>query len=393
MNQPDIDVLEDELSTLLSNEASANLLMYRELGGESGESISVSLLDLHVREEVNDTRRNIQQTALLLEQDDLDLPDFTMRPKPKGLVGQLFKLMGNMNIEFDDSPEFSSAYMLHGWVEPTVRALFIKPIRDHFAEDHKWTVCARGRRMVIFQRGKVIEQSQQDSFIKDALEILSLFQMGEEVLDDQPELRRETRADDMMASAERMGGLVGASLARQLKAVQVTQSDLEDFAAQQTPRKVPAGMARQVVGQLKPAIAAALIASLVGTTFGALCLLVGNGYERLIAVPCFMFAGIGLVGTYLLNRYRSRKSRVLRQGALHEGKITEVKRTDTKINDQRRYLVTIQCSQATVVCRAYGTAVTQAQTFKDSGQSVRVLIDPADANHAVCLDLLAITSG
>ena len=393
MNQPNIDRLEDDLSTLLSHEATANLLMHRELSGESGQSISVSLLDLHVREEVNETYRDIQQTALLLEQDDLDLPDFTLRPKPKGLAGQLMKLMGNMSLEFDDSPDFSSAYMLQGWVEPTVRALFIKPIRDHFAKDHKWSVCGRGKRLVIFQRGKVTNQGQQDPFIKEALEILALFQMGEEVLDERPELRRATRADDMMASAERMGGLVGGVLARQLKAVQVTQSDLEDFVAQQTPRTAPPGMARQVVGQLMPAIAAALVTSLVGFVFGTLCLVIGSGSERLIAVPCYLFAGLGLVGTYFLNRYRSSKSRVLKRGVLHSGTITKIERTDTKINDQRRFLVTIKNNERAVTCRAYGMAVQQAQTYKDSGQAVRFLVDPASKKNVVCLDLLTITSG
>lgn len=405
MTQPDISKIQDELSTLLGTDATVDLLMHRQLNGGARESRSISLLDLSYRvEHKNEVRvgvgeinsghmRTIRQTALLLEQDDFDLPQFTLRPKVKGLAGKLFNMLGNMSIEFDDSPEFTSAYSVVGWVEPTVREFIVKPIRDHFAKDHKWTVCGHGKKLVIYRKGKVIKKADHDAFIKQALPILSLFRLGEEALDARPDLRRETRPEDVTASAERIGGVVGAAMSKQLDAIRITRSQLDEFAGSSVPRSIPPGMARQVIGQLKPAIIAAIVATLVGTVFGALCIMLGEGYDRWIAIPCFVGACIGLVGTYLLSRYRSSKTRVLRDGVLHEGAITDIKRTKTKVNNQRRHLVTLQNDKTSAVCRAYGTGAQQAKMFQESGERVRFLVDPIDAENVVCLELLTIFEG
>lgn len=393
MTQPDIDKLEDELSTLLATDATADLLMNRQLTDGVGESSSVSLLDLSYREETEDRTWKVRQTALLLEQDDIDLPDFTLRPKLKGIAGKLMEMLGNMSIEFADSPEFSSAYSLIGWVEPTVRELFVHPIRDHFAEDHRWSVCGHGKRLVIYQKGRVIKAADHDAFIKEVLPILSLFQLGEEALDARPDLRRETRPEDIAASTDRIGGVAGAMLSKQLDAVKVTRAQLEDFAATSTPRPIPTGLSRQVIGQITPAIVAALVATLVGIVFGVLCILLGEGTDRLIAIPCFLGACIGMVGGYFLNRYRSGKTRVLRDGTLHEGTITDIERTRTSVNNQRRHLVTIQSSKTTTVCRTYGIGAKLANSAKESQNTVRFLIDPTDATNAICLDLLVVFEG
>lgn len=393
MTQPDISKIQDDLSALLGSDVTADLRTHQQMTDGAGESSSVTVLDLSYREERNDKMRTVRQTALLLEQDDFDLPDFTLRPKAKGLVGKLFKMLGNTSIEFDDSPKFSAEYHLVGWVEPTVRELFVKPIRDHFANDNRWSVCGRGKRLVIYQKGAVVKDADQDDFIKQTLPFLTLFQIGEDALDARPDLRRETRSEDITASVSQMGGIAGAMMARQLKEVEITRSQLEEFAGSSSPRSIPPGMARQVIGQIMPAIAAAIIATLVGIVFGVLCILLGQGNERLIAIPCFMTACLGLVGTWFLNRYRSRKTRVLRDGVMHEGTITDIERTQTKVNDQRRHLVTVETNQTTAVCRAYGTSAKLAGSFKDSGKKVRLLVDPVEPKNTVCLDLLAISEG
>lgn len=393
MTQPDISEVQDDLSTLLATDTTAELRLHRELTDSLGESRSISLLDVSYQEKHSDNRQTIRQTALLLEQDDFDLPDFTLSPKVSGFAVKLFKMFGDLGIEFDDSPEFSAAYSVVGWVEPTVREFFVKPIRDHFAQDHKWSVCGHGKRLLIFQKGKVIKNADPDAFIKQALSVLSLFRMGEEALDARPDLHRETRPEDISTSVARMGGMVGVAMSKQLDAIRITRSQLEQFADSSAPRNIPVGMARQVTGQLTPVIGAAIVAILFGAVFGILCIALSEGYDRLIAIPCFGVACIGLLGAYFSNRYRGSKTRVLRDGVLHEGVITDIKRTRTKVNNQRRHLVTIQNNQTTAVCRAYGTGTKQAYLFKESAENVRFLVDPVDAENVVCLDLLTVFEG
>jgi hypothetical protein len=134
----------------------------------------------------------------------------------------------------------------------------------------------------------------------------------------------------------------------------------------------------------------------VGGIFGGtLWIALAGGPLKLLGIPFLVFFPIiGFLMAFLTLRHRERKARTLRNGTLVVGTVTNVKKTGTVINGQIRFHVGIQFDyegqQRTATCNAYGTAVDQARALQDSGQETRLLVDPEDATHVVCLDLVMV---
>ncbi|NND99021.1 MAG: hypothetical protein HKN47_17025 [Pirellulaceae bacterium] len=393
MSEQVISDLQCHLSELFGEEVSVEVCEEREL---EGMRISVVQMSYSVRStgETNQ-RKHYRQTAVVLVQDDLDLPDFTLEPTPRGIAGKLFSMVGGMgDINFTASPEFSEAYVLQGWIEATVRELFIPEIRNFFSTDPRWSVRGGDERLVIFQKNKMIPESDHDEFVKESLQISALFQLGEEHLDSRPDLRRKTEPDDLVATADQMGGIVGAMLQRQLSKIRITKSELNAFAASSPPRRILPGMSKQVVGEMLPVILIGIVMIGIGIGFAALCWFVGTGNSRYLAFPVSLTAVAGAAIAYFANRHRNAKRRVLRQGKLQKGRITNVTATNTQINNQQQYVVDLEYGSEhdpqKTQCKVYGVVHKKAEELRESEQSVRILIDPRKPNHSICLDLLIV---
>ncbi|MGB7348096.1 MAG: hypothetical protein WBD20_27975 [Pirellulaceae bacterium] len=383
--------LESEISELMGQDVRVDVEERREF-----DQTSVAVVKMSYTETVttDDSRHsvNIRETAVVLKQPDLILPDFTLRPSASGIAGKIFSLFGDMgDINFDESPEFSSAYFLHGWIEETVRTLFVPELRNYFAKDSRWSVRGQDNTLILYHRKKLIREDERDQFIQDALHILTLFQLGEEALDASPELRRQTRPEDMVRTAERMTGIVGTMMQRQLDVVRLTKSEVDAYAATSPPRVAPSGMKRQSMGQWGPVIGAGIVIFLFGAVFVFITGFLAEAEHRWLALPMLAAPILGLVITFFATRYRIKKMRILRSGVLHSGVVTSVKRTEVSINEQRQYKVTIECdNQNQIECKVLGKAGDYAKAMQESGERVRVLVDPTDESHTLCLDLLLI---
>lgn len=95
--------------------------------------------------------------------------------------------------------------------------------------------------------------------------------------------------------------------------------------------------------------------------------------------------------------YRARKSRVLRDGQLFSGTITDVTQSNLSVNQQIQHVVRISFPndekdgiKREVICAAYSLGADQAQQFHQNQQPVRLLVDPRDPNHIVCVDLITL---
>ena len=352
--------------------------------------MSYDSFDTHTRRRLN----QVVQSAVVLDADQLNLPQFALAPEMEGVFGKILAGLGGFgDIDFEDSPEFSESYHLHGWNEEPVRVLFTKSVRDYFASEPDWSVRGDGSRLVIFRFNKVCQQDAMESFVQKSLKILSLFREGEQQLDARPQLRRETRPEDMAATAARMGGIVGGAIRKQLRKVAVTRDELESFLQESPPRNIPPGLKRQVLGDNFVLIFVGAIFLAAGVIAGPLVLTLGQGNVRWIGLPLAIFQSI--VGGLMMGltiRHRGRKARVLREGTLADGTVTGVSRSGMMVNNQVRYHVTVAYSvdgqERTTTCNAYGLAAEQARTRAASGETACVLVDPADLNHVVCADLV-----
>lgn len=389
--------LKDELSELFGESVAIEGGEQRQLGAAELSIIEISYTREHRSSDGPTTYTHVRQTAVVSKDAELDLPQFALTPTRKGITGRLLSLFGDMgDIDFPESPEFSAEYHLHGWSEKPVRLLFTKPIRDHFSSQLGWSVMGKQSVLAIFHHNQVVDGDERNRFVDDALGILTLFQQAEEQLDSMPEVRRETTPSDVVASAERMGGLAGAMLAKKLRKLSVTSKELENFLSQAPPRVIPKGISGQLLGEGTIVLMiAGFVFLVVGVVVGSLVTTLAEGNQRWIGLPIMtVFPLIGGAMVYFTARYRRQKTRTLKTGAIVEGQVESVERTSTTVNEQRRYHVAVEYSQlgkpAKGIVNAYGPAVDKAKKYEESGKPMRILVDPSDPTHLIGIDLLMI---
>lgn len=389
--------LENVLDELFGQDVSLESGQHQQLG-EAQLFVGEMSYQRTIHTENGHTVKHIRQTVLVSHDAELDLPEFSLSPKRKGLVAGLLSWMGGMSdIDFEDSPTFSEEYSLHGWAEKPVRLLFNPDTRAFFSQRLGWSVMGKGDALAIFRHNHVIEDAEEEEFTNVALEILAQFQQAEEQLDEVG-VRRETTTGDVAATAERMGGLAGAMLLRQLRKIAISPEELEAFAAEAPPRTVPPGMKRQVLGDNAVLVYVGLFFLIGSIAFG-----VGIWwFDKEGKAPWFGYtvpvlqAVAGSAMVFFTARHRRRKFRTLTHGILAEGTVQEIEATQTVVNDQRQHKVVIEFSSGgtttTKTFNAYGGSVDTARSRQKKGLPMRVLIDPQDSDHLVGLDVLVITN-
>jgi len=93
------------------------------------------------RSDSGHTTTKVRQTAVVLDDGQLDLPLFNLSPTLKGVTGFLMSFAGDMgDINFQDSPDFSQQYHLHAWNETAARVLFTPALREFFSQNVGWSV-------------------------------------------------------------------------------------------------------------------------------------------------------------------------------------------------------------------------------------------------------------
>lgn len=112
------------------------------------------------------------QTVLLFESERLNLPAFALRPET--LAAKIRNALGQQDIDFDQHPDFSSAYVLQGPDESQIRAFFTKEKLDFFAHTRGLAVEGLGQKLLFYRPKKVISAKEFDRFLKEGLSVLRL---------------------------------------------------------------------------------------------------------------------------------------------------------------------------------------------------------------------------
>lgn len=396
LSESDRESLQSELSEVFRQMVRVESGERRQFGDAQLAIVDISYTSQSQKAHHSTRPTTIRQTVLLSTDAELDLPAFTLSATIKGVAGKLLSLLGGMgDINFDDSPIFSSSYHLHGWSESPVRLLFSKTIRDYFSKHAGWNLIGNGKRLAVYHHNIVCAGEVRDEFIDEALEIVSLFQQSEEQLDALGNVRRETTGDDMLATAERMGGMAGTLLARQLRKNLVTDSELDGFASQAPPRDIPPGLAKQVIGDNLALVFLGALFVIGGLVGGSLIIAMVDDAARWIGVPIVIL--LPLLGGVIMGltlRHRNRGKRTLRSGVLVDAHVISVNGTGLTVNSQQRYRVefewTAQGLSQRLSLNAYGPQVYLARKFLDNGDSLRVLVDPQDPSHGIAIDLIMV---
>lgn len=392
-SQPDDDRLAQDLSKLFAQTIQISGNRQHSIG-----ELSVSSIDISYLRQDSSPLQTVRQTIVYLDDPELNFPEFAAWPHFKGIAGKVFALMGNMiDINFEDSPVFSDAYHLFAWNEAAVRKLFNREIRSFLGDHPGWSIRANGARIAIFKQDQTVATDRLDPFVNDAAEILRRFRDGEAQLGDDAKTRRESSLQDLLASADQMGGIQGRSIRRQVERLAISDDEIQRFLATPAPRlQIPTGLKRQVVGENLPLVLLGIVLIVAGIAVPALIALMFEGNDRLFAIPfAVLFPLIGAIVLSLALRHRTRKHRVLRDGILSTGTIGEVRRTNVEVNGAHRYHVFVNHSadgnEHSVRCNVYA-GIEKAEAMQRSGQPIRLLIDPKDPNHVICIDILLITA-
>lgn len=110
------------------------------------------------------------QSVLLLESDQLELPVFALRPE--GLGAKLKGLRGQQDIDIEEQPGFSAAYVLQGPAEAQIRALFSGVQLAFFAQRPGLCVEGNGQRLLYYRARKRVSPKAIPSFVEEGLLLL-----------------------------------------------------------------------------------------------------------------------------------------------------------------------------------------------------------------------------
>lgn len=112
------------------------------------------------------------QTVLLFESDQLNLPIFKMRPEH--VFHRIGNTFGMQDIDFDDYPIFSKQYLLQGPDEEAIRKFFDHDRLTLFTEQKGLCIEGDGKKLIIYRNGKRVNPEEIPSFLETNLAIANL---------------------------------------------------------------------------------------------------------------------------------------------------------------------------------------------------------------------------
>lgn len=113
---------------------------------------------------------SIEQTMVAFELPGTNLPAFELRPE--GVFARIGQALGDPDIDFDNSPEFSRQYQLRGRDIEAVRQLFERHAVPYLANTTGWSVEGAGRWLVVY-RDKTREKTEDlSSFMTSARTVM-----------------------------------------------------------------------------------------------------------------------------------------------------------------------------------------------------------------------------
>ncbi len=147
--------------------------VYNAVMGDAGE-MAITLADFRYTTGSGKNQSTHVQTICILREQSLQLTHCFLRPQV-AFFDFLGRMFGGQDINFDEDPAFSGAYVLQGENEAAVRELFDGPIRSWFANQ-------RGRNFhfeaigdtLMFHTGKRVDPGQIRPLMEQAVQIKNL---------------------------------------------------------------------------------------------------------------------------------------------------------------------------------------------------------------------------
>jgi hypothetical protein len=117
--------------------------------------------------------RTKQQSVIVFESEQLQLPDFVLRPE--NLFHKIGKVFGYKDIGFENYPIFSKLYLLRGSDEESIRKTFKDRVIGYYERNQGLSTEAYQNKLIVYRASKRIPPNEIQSFIQQACEVFGLF--------------------------------------------------------------------------------------------------------------------------------------------------------------------------------------------------------------------------
>lgn len=113
-----------------------------------------------------------RQTIVRFASTRLGLPEFVV--SPEGFFHKIGKLFGVKDINFDEDPQFSSAFLLQGPNEAAIRQIFAPAVREWFSQRKGITAAGRGTQMFFFRAGKRMNADKIPGLLEEGFQFFKI---------------------------------------------------------------------------------------------------------------------------------------------------------------------------------------------------------------------------
>ena len=143
------------------------------IAGDAGD-VAITLGDYSYTTGSGKSRHTYSQTICVVQSRRLNTPHCFLRPESR-LFDAIGAVFGGQDIDFEEDPEFSRAYVVQGENEAAVRQLFGGEVRGWFAARSRSGLQFETRGdTLVFHTGKRRPPSEAKQLMQDALEIMNL---------------------------------------------------------------------------------------------------------------------------------------------------------------------------------------------------------------------------
>ncbi|MFN0018690.1 MAG: hypothetical protein ACKVP0_10555 [Pirellulaceae bacterium] len=136
------------------------------------DDVELTIFDLTYTTGSGKNSSTHRQTIIRFASSRLNLPDFTV--SPEWFLHKIAKLFGVKDINFDEDPQFSKAFLLQGLSEPAIRQLFGTALRAWFSQRSGITAAGRGDQLFFFRAGQRVNADRIPGLLEEGFQFFKL---------------------------------------------------------------------------------------------------------------------------------------------------------------------------------------------------------------------------
>lgn len=113
-----------------------------------------------------------KQSVVLASAETLALPGFTI--SPERFFHRIAEFFGSNDIDFEDDPDFSKRFLLHGTDEAAVREFFTKERRRAFLDREQLVAEGGGHNFIFYSANKRRKPEETKKLMEEAFEVFGI---------------------------------------------------------------------------------------------------------------------------------------------------------------------------------------------------------------------------